>query len=102
MESVVGRVVAGEDFVEPEGEGIRWSAGVRVRGRKELHDVGALRIFFGDPCEDVGASVGMASHPLDWKSESVGHGHGARDMPFIRLVTLWRSVLLSHGLVGKE
>jgi hypothetical protein len=102
MESVVGRIVAREDFVEPEGEGIRGSAGVRVRGCEELHDVGALRIFFGDPCKDVGTSVGAAMHPLDWKSKSVGHGHGARDVSLIRFVTLWRSILLSHGLVGEE
>jgi hypothetical protein len=102
MESVVGRIVAGEDFVEPEGEGICWSARVRVRGHEELHDVGALRIFFGDPCKDVGTAIGVASHPLDWKSESVGHGHGARDVSFIKFITLWRSVLFSHGLVGEE
>jgi hypothetical protein len=102
MESVVGRVVACEDFVEPEGEGIHWSAGVRVRGREELHDVGALRIFFGDPREDVGVSVGTAVHPLDWKSESVGHGHRVCNVSVISFVTIWRSVLLPHGLVGEE
>jgi hypothetical protein len=102
VEHVVGRIVACEDFVEPEGEGIRWSAGVRVRGREELHDVGALRIFFGDPCKDVGASVGALAHPLDWKSESVGHGHGACDVPVVGFITVWRSILLSHGFVGEE
>jgi hypothetical protein len=65
MESVVGCVVAGEDFVEPEGKGIHWSAGVRVRGCEELHDVGALLVFIGESGQDVDSSVGMAVDPLD-------------------------------------
>jgi hypothetical protein len=65
MESVVGRVVAGEDFVEPEGEWICWSARVRVRGREELHDVGVLLVFVRESGQDVDSSIRTVADPLD-------------------------------------
>jgi hypothetical protein len=102
MEGVVARVVAGEDFVEPEGEGIRWNAEVRVRGREELHDVGTLAVFFGDACEDVDTSVGAAAHPLDGKCQSMSDWDGSRDVPFVGFITIWRSILFAHGFVGEE
>jgi hypothetical protein len=102
VESVVGRIVACEDFVEPEGEGIRWSAGVRVRGCEELHNVGALSVFFGEPGEDVDSPVGAAADPLDREGESVGDWDGARDPSVVGFISQRWTVLFTHSLIREE
>jgi hypothetical protein len=102
VESVVGHVVACEDFVEPEGEGIRWSAGVRVRGREEFHDVGALPIFFREAGEDVNSPVGAAADPLDREGEAMSDWDGVRDASVIGLVSQRWAVLFTHSLIHEE
>jgi hypothetical protein len=102
VESVVGRVVACKDFVEPEGEGICWSARVWVRGREELHDVRALSIFFRETSEDVDPPVGAAADPLDGEREPVGDGDGTRDPSVIGFVSQRWAVLFTHSLIHEE
>jgi hypothetical protein len=102
MESVVGHVVASEDFVEPEGEGICWSARVWVRGHKELHDVGALVVFFRESSKDVDLSIGAVADPLDRECEPVGDWDGTRDASVVGLVSQRWAILFAHAFIGKE